>query len=217
MIQSFDNLASSYARLEAFAFGRRLQQARQHALLAFDASSPQKALLLGDGDGRFSCHALQENPLLLIDAIDSSASMLQRAKDRIESVDPSFLERYNPIHADATEYEYPKSHYEIVVTQFFLDCFLSDQANHLIKQLETTIKPNGKFAYADFSIPQHAFWGFTGRILIAMLYQYFRFTTDIRAKSLPKLQWPDSLALETKSEHLKRLLLCEIRSTQDSA
>ncbi|MGY8693147.1 MAG: class I SAM-dependent methyltransferase [Verrucomicrobiia bacterium] len=212
MKRSFDNMAGSYARLESLTFGKSLQHARGHALSAFDAKQPQKALLLGDGDGRFACRALQDNPLLQIDSIDISASMIHCAKTRIGTLDPELLRRYNPINANALNYEYPLSKYDVVVTQFFLDCFRSDQANQLIAKLETTIKLNGEFAYADFSIPKKRTSKFAGRFLVAILYHCFRLTTDIRANRLPTLEWPESLELETKAEFLKGLLTCEIRT-----
>lgn len=214
MIRSFDNLAFIYARLESLTFGRKLERTREHALSAFDASRPQTALLLGDGDGRFACRALQSNPLLHIDSIDSSASMLNRARRRIENFDSNLLERYNPIEANALLYEFPASNYDIVVTQFFFDCFRSKKANALIVQLEAAIKPKGKFAYADFSIPSKQPWNPIGQFLIAMLYQCFRLTTDIKAKRLPQLQWPDRFVLESKTERLKGVLTSEIRSKQ---
>jgi ubiquinone/menaquinone biosynthesis C-methylase UbiE len=211
MKRSFDNIANSYARLESLMFGNSLQHAREYALSAFDVTGAQKALLLGDGDGRFACRALQDNPLLQIDSIDISPSMLHCAKTRIQTSNPKLLARYNPINANALDHEYPLSHYDIVVTQFFLDCFKSNQATQLIAQLETTIKPNGRFAYADFSIPQRRAWNFTSRFLVAILYHCFRLTTDIRARRLPTLTWPESLESETKTEFLKGLLTCENR------
>ena len=48
---SFDRLASHYQWIEAVAFGRDLQRARLAFLEELD--SPRRALLAGEGDGRF--------------------------------------------------------------------------------------------------------------------------------------------------------------------
>jgi len=212
MKRSFDNIARVYARLESLTFGDLIERARDHALSAIDPAKPQTALLLGDGDGRFACRALRSNPLLHIDSIDNSPSMLRLAQSRIETVDSRLLERYSPIESNALNHTFETAKYDIVVTQFFLDCFQSEQANRLIDRLHASIKPKGRFAYADFSIPEKQPWNFLGRFLLKTLYHCFRSTTDIRATRLPSLQWPASLVPESRNEQLKGLLLSEIRS-----
>ena len=56
---SYTTLAPHYHWLETLTFGRALQAARCACLQAGEEVRPQRALLLGDGDGRFLERALR--------------------------------------------------------------------------------------------------------------------------------------------------------------
>ncbi len=212
MKRSFDNLAKAYLYLERLTFGHQLEHSRNHGLQALDSERAQRGLILGPGDGRFLNLALARNPKLQIESIERSPKMQEQTYERIQRLGKDCLNRYHHIANDARQYSFPNSEYDIVVAQYFLDCFNSTDANALLKKIAHTLKPNGKLVYADFSIPPKnpAKWIATG--IAKLLYFCFRLTTDIETNRLPKLVWPLSLKLISSETRLKGLVTSTIRT-----
>ena len=72
---NFDPLARPYRWLEYATFGRALERCRFHFLPALTGA--RRALVLGDGDGRFLARLLRANPELEADVVDCSPAMLR--------------------------------------------------------------------------------------------------------------------------------------------
>lgn len=193
-------------------FGKKLEYARFDCLSIFETGKPQRALVLGDGDGRFSYNALKLNPHLSIDSIEQSSSMREQARKRIQQLGKDDARRHAHIAYNALTYSFPISEYDIVVVQFFLDCFESSNANRLLSKLARALKANGKLAYADFSVPGRYPTKLIGKTVVSFLYLFFRMTANIESKRLPTLVWPDSLELTLKRQIMDGLVVCEIRT-----
>jgi hypothetical protein len=71
---SFDRLARAYRWMEWLSFGPFLGLCRSNFL--FHLTHCRHALVLGDGDGRFTARLLGENPSIRAHAIDGSPAML---------------------------------------------------------------------------------------------------------------------------------------------
>lgn len=212
-MRSFDNLASVYSILERTLFWNQLERARAHGLQAFDPETTQRALALGDGDGRFSAIALKRNPRLRIDSVDSSPAMLNQATKRIEQLGPDVRNRFQPIQADAREHSFERNDYDVVVAQFFLDCFSSEDANRLLERAGKALRPEGTLVYADFTARSGKR---LHRWIVKLLYSLFRLTTDIESRTLPKLAWPYSLKLDKEKRWNEGLIVSEIRRKRAS-
>jgi hypothetical protein len=72
---NFDRLAGVYRWMEMATFGRSLWRCRCRFL--DELRNCRTALVLGDGDGRFTARLLDENPHVCVDAIDTSGAMLR--------------------------------------------------------------------------------------------------------------------------------------------
>lgn len=212
MRRSFDNLANAYCALERLLFGQKLNQSRHHGLTVLEPDMPQRALILGDGDGRFSYYALRKSPNLQIDSIERSSKMRDLAQSRIQKLGASFENRHQYISTDARSFSFPNSEYDIVVVQYFLDCFHTTDANSFIENFARTLKPNGKLVYTDFSIPKKRIVRWIAKGIVKCLYSFFRLTTDIEASHLPSIVWPHSLKLTSKKSLLKGIITSEIRA-----
>jgi ubiquinone/menaquinone biosynthesis C-methylase UbiE len=108
--RSFDRVARIYEGAERALFGQRLQAARTAGL--DDLASPRRALLLGEGDGRFAAALLARFPNCEVHILDGSAQMLELARQRTQA-----HARVKTIHADAREYEF-SGQYDLVTTLF---------------------------------------------------------------------------------------------------
>ncbi|MEO2090375.1 MAG: class I SAM-dependent methyltransferase, partial [Gemmataceae bacterium] len=128
----FDLLAPHYRWMEAVSFGRLLHRCR--VALLDRMTDARRALVLGDGDGRFLRDLLAVNPRVTVDAIDGSRAMIAEAERRAETV-PGGRPRVRFQTADARTVPLPSAEYDLIVTHFFLDCFPQSQLGPLIERV----------------------------------------------------------------------------------
>ena len=84
---NFDHIARPYRWLEYLTFGPYLERCRFHFL--DQLKRHRRALILGDGDGRFTARLLATNPQISVDAVDSSAAMLNLLSERVSRLGQS--------------------------------------------------------------------------------------------------------------------------------
>jgi ubiquinone/menaquinone biosynthesis C-methylase UbiE len=173
---SFDRVAPFYRRLEKLVFGQQLQAAR----MAFvrQLAPRRRALVVGDGDGRFLGELCRARPDLPIECLDASAQMLALARDRVGDRYVQYL------HADIRDADFPPRRYDLLVTHFFLDCFAEKTLREVVAKLSAAATDDAVWLIADFHDPPRGWRGFWGRFLIAMMYRFFRLAARIEARRL---------------------------------
>ena len=122
-----DRIASSYRWLEYAAFGPALEQARFDFLS--HAAQARRVLILGEGDGRFLARLLECNPRASVAVIESSARMIQLARQRVPPDDRTRVEFH---HLDAACQPWPEGPFDLAVTHFFLDILTFPEAESVI-------------------------------------------------------------------------------------
>ncbi|MGH7935861.1 MAG: class I SAM-dependent methyltransferase, partial [Chthoniobacterales bacterium] len=165
-----------YRRLETLVFGDRLQAAR----CAFVRQLPpsRRALIVGEGDGRFLEQLREAQPELPVECIDASEKMLELARARVG-------DRYTQfIQADIREAAFPPARYDLVVTHFFLDCFEQKELSAVVKKLSAAAMPNAIWLVADFQKPARGWHRALGQLLIVMMYLFFRSVAGLKARRL---------------------------------
>lgn len=177
----FDPLAKAYRWMEYASFGSFLQRCRCHYLT--ECRYVQRALVLGDGDGRFTQQLLRENPTVRVDAVDASAKMLQALIRRSQAMNAST--RVKAIHADIRLWSPDSIKYELVVTNFFLDCLTPPELDELIQRLASNITPETRWLVSEFAIPEKGLRRPLAHGLIRSLYFAFRLLTGLRVQKLP--------------------------------
>ena len=190
---NFDLLAHPYRWLEYLTFGPLLSRTRLQFLPRLLAA--RRALVLGDGDGRFLATLVAANPDIVVDAIDSSQRMLSLAARRVRHAGAAarvtfhhadlniFLPPVPPSRRDASAYE-PQAAYDLLVTHFFLDCFTTEQLQTLLPGLARCLRPGALWVISDFNIP--ATRPLAARLLVAALYRAFGLLTGLAVRSLPE-------------------------------
>jgi len=187
----FDKLAPWYHFLETISFGNQLQQCRISQLAELNAV--KNVLILGDGNGRFLESLLKSTDNSEIESIDISRNMIELANTRITSLPNSSKVIF--IHSDVFDWDFPKFKYDLVVTNFFLDCFTYPELTNLIKKVSLSLKPEGKLIYGDFNVPNSFCKKTLTSLLLFGMYLFFRIFTRISANSLHD---PTSLLIENK-------------------
>ena len=173
---SFDRVAPFYRWLETLVFGRRLQAARIAFVRQLDA--PRRALVLGEGDGRFLEQLRRAQPELQIECLDASARMLALARARVGESHLHYL------HADIRAAAFPPARYDLVVTHFFLDCFTAETLSEVIAKIAASTTENATWLVADFHEPPRGWRRVWGRLLISTMYRFFRIAARIEARRL---------------------------------
>ncbi|HUZ05651.1 MAG TPA: class I SAM-dependent methyltransferase [Acidobacteriaceae bacterium] len=180
---NFDRLAKPYRWLEYASFGHVLERCRYHFLSA--CATVQRALILGDGDGRFTQRLLQTNSFVDIDAIDSSAQMLQALHQRASAVSAATAQRVQTVQADIRKFTPELRDYDLVVSHFFLDCLTCDEIHALIERIQPSLAPNARWLISDFSIPAQGWIRLPARLLVRFLYIVFDWLTQLHIQKLP--------------------------------
>jgi ubiquinone/menaquinone biosynthesis C-methylase UbiE len=178
---SFDAVAPWYRTLETVAFGNALQRARTACLN--EIASARRALMLGEGNGRFLAALLQRHPLIRVDCVDSSERMLALARRQVVETIPAEIRRVQFLQGDVITWT-PPDRYDLIVTHFFLDCFNTRQVGLVVAKLAQAAAPNAVWLLADFRIPDGGFARLHARVWLALMYWFFRGVAGIEAHSL---------------------------------
>ena len=206
---NFNRLARFYHAMELLTFGLWLQRCRC-AYIA-DLANCRRALVLGDGDGRFTVELLRSNANIVIDAVDSSASMLRELRRRAAL----YSARLRTHCADARDWQPANPPYDLIVSHFFLDCLNSVEIGVLASRLLGAVSTDGAWIVSDFSVPDGWFGQFVARPSISFLYCAFGVLTGLTLRSLPNHATALSdagFALSSRRTWLRGLLATEIWS-----
>ena len=176
---NFDRIARPYRWLEYLSFGPMLEQCRFCRLP--ELTSARRALVLGDGDGRFLTRLLAANPALHADAIDQSPAMLRLLHARIAAINAQ--DRLAIHQTDALAFT-PTGTYDLIATHFFLDCFSAEQVLSLVETIRPHLAPNAVWLLSEFAIPS-GLVAIPARLLVTALYFAFRVITGLRTHALP--------------------------------
>lgn len=178
---SFDLLAPHYRWMEALCAGDRLQRCRT-ALLA-ELAAPRHVLVYGEGNGRFLVELLRRFPAAQVTVVEASAVMIKLARARLQRAGLAHSQ-VEFIHADALTWPPPPSSYDLIVTCFFLDCFREDQLQHLVPAIAAAASADAQWLHADFQIAPAGLRRVCSRVIVGILYAFFRRVTRLPAHEL---------------------------------
>lgn len=166
-----DPIARWYRWLEYAGFGGALQRSRTAFLK--DVAGARRALVLGDGDGRFLVKLVEQNRSASIDYIDLSERMLQLARERAGT------DRVAYRQGDALTIALPSAEYDLITTHFFLDCLNESEAALLVHRVSRAAAPHAQWLVTEFT--DRSAWA---RVVVAGLYFFFRVTTGLETRRL---------------------------------
>jgi SAM-dependent methyltransferase len=178
---NFDNLARVYRWMEYFSFGPWLALTRRTFLSEYRAC--RRALVIGDGDGRFTARLLRENLEVRVDAVDASAAMLESLLRRAGQ----YVDRVTIHKADARDWEPsdPKARFDLIATHFFLDCLAESEVEALAVKLRRYVSPGAMWVVSEFAVPRGELGAIVARTLISFLYWCFGWLTGLKVRKLP--------------------------------
>jgi SAM-dependent methyltransferase len=202
----FDRLTLVYCWMEWLTFGPFLSRCRCAFLDRL--SQHRNALILGDGDGRFTARLLAANPAILVDAVDASPAMLSELLRRAGS----HRSRIQTQVADIRAWNPSRRAYDLVVTHFFLDCLTTAEVASLAAQIRPCLLPHAAWVVSEFDLPANRIGRWIARPLIALLYRAFAVLTGLGIRALPdyrKALSQSGFVLKHRQKQLAGLLVSE--------
>jgi cyclopropane fatty-acyl-phospholipid synthase-like methyltransferase len=210
MPANFDPVARPYRWLEYLSFGPMLERCRFCRIPQL--ANARRALVLGDGDGRFLAKLLAANPALHADVVDQSRAMLRLLQARVAAIGAG--DRIRIHQTDAVAFQPEGQPYDLVVTHFFLDCFTGEEVLALVEKIRPCLSENACWLISEFAIPQ-GIAALAAKSAVASLYAAFRILTGLRTRNLPdyaSVLIRSGFILENRRRFLAGLLVSELWS-----
>jgi ubiquinone/menaquinone biosynthesis C-methylase UbiE len=174
---SFDLLAPHYRWMEAVLAGDKIQRCRVHWLDS--VAHCRRALLVGEGNGRFLAECIKRMPRTQFTVVDASEKMLGEAKRRCGN-----NSRVSYVHAQLPGAKLPTKAFDLIVTNCFLDCFDERQLPKVVKELADCAMDSATWLVTDFCVPQNGWAKWRAKMVLAAAYSFFRVTTGIPARTI---------------------------------
>ncbi len=183
---NFDTIARAYKWLEYGTLGPLLERTRGHFLPLLHGR--RQALILGDGDGRFTARLLTREQAMHVHAVDTSGVMLELLRRNVARSSPSAAARLTTAQTDARSVVASR-HTDLIVTHFFLDCLSQTSVSLLVDSLASSAAPDAAWLVSDFRIPE-GWLRHPAGLYIRLLYFAFRLLTGLRITALPDFATP---------------------------
>lgn len=193
----FDTLAPVYRWMELLTAGDRLQCCRESYLA--EIPEPRRILIAGEGHGRSLVACRRQFPKAGMTVLDFSEGMLTQARRNLQRHGLAD-DGVEFVQADMMVWTPEQGGYDLLITHFFLDCFNADQLQELIPRLARAAAPQATWLIADFQVAPSGWRRWRSRVILWMLYRFFRLTTRLPAHELVP---PDGL-LKDAGFHLQQ-------------
>ena len=199
----FDRVAPHYHWMELLFASGLMQRCRTAHL--HEAKNRRHALLAGEGHGRFLEALLIANPQIQVTCIESSAKMIEFARRRLTRRGFD-LSRVTFQHANLLDCKLPVAGFDLVVTNFFLDCLRPAQIRQAVRLMAESSTPDAIWLLADFRVPETGWRRWRAIGVLALLYLFFRLSANLSAKWLtPPDPFLEACGFEL---HDRRLVNC---------
>lgn len=183
-----DRLARAYRWMEYAVFGTTLERCRCGHL--HELQNPRRALVLGDGDGRFTARLAERYPNLQIDYLDISGNMIALARERIGRANAAAIERIRFHQCDARTAALESKSYDLIAAHFFFDFFSHADVENMISRLSVLAAPEAAWLVSDFELPPNRWAILWARPLLRTMYLFFRFTISLENQQLSDWRTP---------------------------
>ena len=174
MPRNYDFVAPFYPLLEKAAFGDRLTEARNASLCSVVMA--ERALLIGEGNGRFLTACVEEKIGGSITVVDSSEKMLSLARSRIRG--SALQTNVELVHADFRDWSPLEPPFDVIVTHFFLDLFRPESQRRLIEKITALSTANTIWMNVDYRPVIHSR---LHRVIEWLQYRFDRLLSGIEA------------------------------------
>lgn len=176
---SFDRLAPHYRWMERMLAGGMLQQCRTRWLS--EIHEARHALFVGEGHGRMLEACATTLPECRFTVLDQSEGMLTQARRRWQQTGGKQNVTFQ--RADLRDW-HDETGFDLIVTNFFLDCFNPEELSRVIANLSAAASPRAQWLLADFTVPPAGWRRTRAQAVLGLAYGFFRLATGISARCI---------------------------------
>lgn len=176
---SFDTLAPVYRPLEWVLAGRLLQRSRTAFLPQLQGC--RRALLLGEGPGRFLEELVAACPDLEVTVLERSPGMIREA-ERILAPEQRDRVRFEAV--EIQNWCPASAPYDVVASHFFLDCFQPPEVARIVERVAGATSPQAHWLVSDFRVPRRGWRRLRAQWIHGIMYAFFRTATDVSARKV---------------------------------
>ena len=173
--RGFSLLAPFYNCL-GLVLGSTLKRARTEFVAELQPAS--RILIVGGGNGQILIDVLKHQPSSSIDYLDIAPGMIASAKKSLNKHHPEKVARVHFICANLMNHDLADQ-YDLIITQFFLDCFDEKPLDQIMLKLDSQLVAQGQWLFCDFTANR-----LTGRLCAFLLYPFFRLICGVEAQQL---------------------------------
>jgi len=178
---SFDRIAPFYRSMERVLAGGKLHRCR--TMWIGEVRLAQRILLAGEGHGRFLELCPGWFPEAQILCVDASAEMLAIAERRWQRAGGSG-KSVQFVQATLPDWSPASGGFDLIVTNFFFDCFALPTLPRVIEALSSMAAPRADWLVADFTLPPCGWRRWRAQAVLALAYAFFRRITQLEARQL---------------------------------
>ncbi|MFD0748620.1 class I SAM-dependent methyltransferase [Mucilaginibacter calamicampi] len=177
MANNYDNAAPFYDKLSRLVFGRALVNAQVYLLQFVPPAT--NILIAGGGTGWILDELTRLHPTgLHITYVELSPKMMALSQQKDTGAN-----KVTYINS-AIEDVFLDANFDVVITPFLFDNFSEQTAQKVFDHLNSALKPNGLWLYADFE-PKDRLWQKT---LLKTMHLFFKLLCSIEASRLPEVK-----------------------------
>ncbi|MGC4023365.1 MAG: class I SAM-dependent methyltransferase [Cyclobacteriaceae bacterium] len=175
---NFDSISGVYDLLAKLIFGNSIRESQK--LFFPNIPNDSRILILGGGTGWILLELFKVQPKCSVWYVDASLKMISLAKRKTKND-----RRIQFIHG--TEENIPDMKFDVVITNFFLDLFEDHSIADLIRKIKNSLNVRALWIATDFV--NRRWWH---RLMVRIMYLFFRVVSEIEAKQLPK--WSENIS-----------------------
>lgn len=179
--RGFDRLAKIYDRLAKVVFGKSLVKGQVHFM--HEITDCQNVLILGGGTGYLLEQALKANSTGEFWYVELSEKMVTLSQERIQKNLPEAMSRINWISGSIEDLP-SEVRADAVCTMFFLDLFEGERLRTEVERIDSHLSSNARWLLCDFQIADRIPMRWFSRVLIWVMYRFFRWICAIPAGRL---------------------------------
>jgi ubiquinone/menaquinone biosynthesis C-methylase UbiE len=179
----FDLVAPIYDGLATLVFAGAIKRAQLSMLPALRGVND--VLILGGGTGWFLLALLRTVRPRRVLYVEKSSKMLRYSRDLIATEAPELLDHVEFRLGTEESLTPSDGLFELVVTNFFLDLFNTENSTAVAESLARNFAPKGRWLFTDFQLPARGILRWYALLLFKVMFTFFNVFSRMESRRPP--------------------------------
>jgi tRNA (cmo5U34)-methyltransferase len=184
---NFDLVAPVY-ELTTLVFGGSVR--RSQRVLLKELGPVKTILVIGGGTGWFLVELLEQTNAQRIIYLEKSKKMLDMSRRLVQRRLPARLERVEFRHGTEDSVTSNDGPIDLVVTNFFLSQFTTDNCLKIARRLHSRLTPSSRWLFVDFEKPAERGWQrWAALAMYKLMFTFFILVSDLESRRQPDWEY----------------------------